>query len=232
MTDFPNKIYLSANNLSEIKQAITEQYAQYLMLQNLKIESTGGTRQIRENPNFKDYLQLTMHWRGIIISTGKNHTVEKSVRLKSINPQTVTLQQLQTLGQQVISKFNDKNFTTGHIKCKYTKWADGIQAWGYFDTKETGYRIIEALGDIVGKPIDKGLFRYEHVLEETDIYDETPSKIPIAGKTVRPRAKAPVAAMKWYAATILFPWIGHEEQLCNVNGYVIKDLKFLDAYDD
>lgn len=232
MAEFPNKIYLSANSLSEIKQAITAQYSEYLMLKNLQVESTGGGYSTFVSPEFKEYLQLTLHWRGIITSTGKNHTVEKSIRLKNINPQTVTLQQLQTLGNQVISKFNDKNFTTGFVKCKYTKWTDGIQTWGYFDTKETGYKIIEAMGDIVGKPIDKGLFRYEHVLETTEVYDDTPSKIPIAGKQVRPRAKAPVAQMRWYAATITFPWVGHEEQLCNVNGYVLRDLNFLDAYDD
>lgn len=232
MTDPVNKVYLSANSVSELKAAITDTYAQYLLLKSIEVTSSGEVKQIRENPDFNDYLQITLHWRGIVTATGKNHTVEKSFRLKSLDAKTVTLQQLQTLATTISNKFDSMNFTTGHVKCKYAKWKDGIWTWGYFDTKETGYRIIEAMGDIAGKPIDKGLFRYENVLEEGEIYDPTPSKVTIAGKLIRPRAKAPIAEMKWYAATILFPWVGHEEQLCNVNGYVIQSLKFLDAYDD
>jgi hypothetical protein len=205
--------------------------AMYLGFKESQV-SGGGTNRPPISPDFQDWLQVTLHWRGIVASTGKNHTVEKSFRLKGIDPKTVSLAYLKELGQRIIAKFNGLNFTTGHCKVKYTKWKDGIWTWGYFDTKETGYRIVEAMGDIIAKPIDKALVRYEYVLEPTEAFDETPDKITVAGKLVRPRAVAPVANMKFYGATILFPWIGHTEQLCNISGYVIKNLSFLDAYDD
>lgn len=232
MSESINKVYLSANSVSELKAAITSAYSDYLMLKSIEVTTNAGVKQIRENPDFADYLQITCYWRGVTIATGKNHTIEKSIRLKSINPKTITLQQLQTLGQQIIAKFNALDFTTGQVRCKYSKWADGIATYGYFDTKETGYKIIESLADIAGKTIDRDLFRYEFILDPVKAYDPTPEKIQVAQKLVRPRARAPIANMKWHAATVLFPWIGHEEQLCNTNGYVIRDLSFLDAYED
>jgi hypothetical protein len=184
------------------------------------------------SPEFADFLQLTVHWKGITEKTYKNHTIEKSIRLKKINAKTVQLSTLQDLGKAVISKFNNIQFKTGHVMCKYAKYKDGINTYGYFQDQATGYKIIEALGDIGGFNIDKERFRYQYILDEAKGYKQKPNKIQVAGKSLRPRATAPIANMKFSHATITFPWIGHTEQLCNIGGYVIKDLKFLDIYNE
>lgn len=184
------------------------------------------------SPEFKDYIQLTMCWKGISEVTNKNHTVEKSIRLKHIDPHTVTLKTLQDLGHRVVSKFDNLIFKTGHVKCKYASYKDGINTWGYFDKYQTGYHIIESMGDIGGFQINKERFRYEAVLDPNDAFDATPSKVQIAQKSIRPKVKAPIATMKFSHAYITFPWINHSELLCTLNGYVIKSLNFLDAYDD
>lgn len=184
------------------------------------------------SPEFSDYIQMTVHWRGITEKTFKNHTVEKSIRLKKINPKTVQLSTLQDIGKRVISKFNKMDFKTGHVKCKYTKWKDGIQTYGYFQNEKVGYQIIESLADIAEVKIDKDKFKYEFSLDPTKAYKTKQNKIQVAGKSVRPYANAPIALMKFSHASLTFPWIGHTEQLCNVGGYVIKDLKFLDIYNE
>lgn len=182
------------------------------------------------SPEFSDYIQLTIHWRGITEKTFKNHTVEKSIRLKKINPKNIQLITLQALGTAVISKFDNLNFKTGHVKCKYAKYKDGINTYGYFDNEKTGYKIIEAIGDIGGFNIDKERFRYENVLDPGKAFKQKPNKIQVANKSVRPYATAPIALMKFSHATVTFPWINHTEQLCNLGGYVIRDLSFLNAY--
>jgi hypothetical protein len=183
-------------------------------------------------PEFDEWLQLTLHWKGLIVGTKKWHREEKSVRLKGINPRTQGLEYFQALGRKIISKFDNLNFRSGRVKCKYTNWKDGFQTWGYFSSKEVGYHIIETMGDIVNKPIDKKIFKHEGVLDEAGAFDTTPEKVQIAGKLVRPRQRAPIADLKCYKATILFPWVGHVEELCGVNGYLMPNLNFLDAYDN
>jgi hypothetical protein len=206
--------------------------AQYQFFKNLDLpEGGGGSYRPPVSPDFKDYLQLTFHWIGVTQTTLKNHTVEKSVRLKNIDAKNVSLSYLQDLGRKVLAKFDNLDFKTGHVKAKYSNWKDGFQTWGYFDSKETGYKIIESIGDVVGKTIDKKLLKYEY-RDDVSAFDDTPTKVTVAGKAVRPKAKAPIANMRFRAATVLFPWIGHEEQLCNISGYLLKDLSFLDAYDD
>jgi hypothetical protein len=226
----PDKFVVSGTP-EQIAMQLPILQAMYLGFKELEA-SGGGVNRPPVSPDFEDWLQITLHWRGTTIDTGKNHTVEKSFRLIGVNPRDRNLVYFQTLGRQIIAKFDNKNFRTGHVKCKYVKWKDGMHTWGYFDSQTTGYQIIEAMGDIANKPIDKGRFKYEFVLEGTEVFDPTPDKIQLAGKLVRPRAKAPIADMHWYGATVLFPWIGHSEQLCNRFGYVMKDLAFLNAYDD
>lgn len=205
--------------------------AQYQFFKNLDIPSGAGNDRFPVSPEFRDYLQLTLHWRGITEATQKNHTVEKSIRLKDIDAKNVSLATLQNLGHLVLAKFDNFVFKTGHVKVKYCNWKDGFQFWGYFDNKDTGYRLVENMGDIVGKSIKKELFKYEYI-DNASAFDPTPDKVSLAGKLCRPKAKAPIANMHFYAGTILFPWIGHKEQLCNISGYVLKNLNFLDSYED
>lgn len=227
----PDK-YVITGTPEQIATQLPLLQAMYLMMKDFQPGTGSGGGRPPISPEFDDYLQLTLHWRGITETTFKNHTVEKSVRLKNVNPKTVTLAYLQQLGRQVIAKFNGLKFKTGRAKVKYSKWKDGIHTWGYFDNPLTGFRVIDAMADIVGKPIDQAKLKYEYVANPQEAFDPTPSKIIVANKAVRPKATAPIANMHFYGATILFPWIGHEEQLCNVSGYVIRDLSFLDAYDD
>ena len=214
-----------------LKPLILQLLAQHYSTQG--IETTGGGTVRNHIPvDFDDWLGVTMIWRGKVAATGKNHTVEKSVRLVGKDPKTFSLNSLQALGQRVLTKFNNLNFITGYIKVKYAKWKDGIHTWGYFQTAEMGYQIIEAMGDIVDKPIDRKRVRVETVLDPAGAFDPTPDKITLSYKQVRPNAVAPIAEMKFYGAKVTFPWIGHTEQLCNISGYLIRDLSFLDAYED
>ena len=76
-------------------------------VQIVKFYTKQNQQQIQRSyisPEFSDHIQLTVHWKGITESTLKNHTVEKSIRLKKINPKTVTLKTLQDIGKRVISK--------------------------------------------------------------------------------------------------------------------------------
>lgn len=223
--------FVASGNISEIKTQLMHYKFISEFFKNIDLSSEGGSEKIYIGPEFGDYLQLTLHWRGVTETTQKNHTVEKSIRLKNLNTKTITLEALQTLGKTVLAKFDNLNFKTGHVKVKYTNWKDGFQTWGYFDAKETGYRIIESMGDIVNKTINRELLKYEYV-DDSSAFDSTPTKVSVAGKLVRPRARAPIADMHFYAATILFPWVGHREQLCNISGYILRNLNFLDAYDD
>ncbi len=203
-------------------------------LANLDVKTEGSGSSYREplSPKFKDYLQLTLHWRGITEVTHKNHTIEKSIRLKGVDAKTVSLSYLKQLGTRVLEKFDGLVFKTGHIKAKYTNWDDGIQTWGYFDTEATGYKVIEAMGDIINKPIDKDLLRYEKRSDPLEAFPQKGYRTTVAARPVRTKAKAPIATMKFHAATITFPYIQHTELLCSISGYILKDLKFLDAYED
>ncbi len=205
--------------------------AMYLGFKDIKTEGGGTTNRMPIDPDFDDWLQITVHWIGYTVDTKKEHRIEKSVRLKSIDPKTVSIETLQTLARRVATKFKGLPFKSGHCKVKYAKFKDGISTWGYFENKEIGYKIIESLGDIISKPIDKKRLRHEYV-DDTSTFDPTPSKIPLAGKLVRPPARAPIASMKFNRATILFPWIGHVEKLCDPHGYIIPNLDFLKAYED
>lgn len=205
--------------------------ALYLGLKDLEAKAAGGVVNPYLGPEFKDWFRITLHWGGFIDGTTKKHIVDKSIRLVGVDPATRDLTYLQNLGQRIISKFKNHTYKTGHTFCKYTKWSDGLQTYGYFDNYTTGYNLIESLGDIAGKSIDKELFKYEYRLDPAEAFDPTPSKVPIAGKLVRPRARAPIATMRWSSATILFPRINHIEELCSVTGKVIKDLRFLDRYE-
>lgn len=84
--------------------------------------------------------------------------------------------------------------------------------------------------DVAQKPLHKELVKAEFSAFPTELYNPLPDKVMLAGKLVRPRARAPIADMKFYKATVLFPWIGHVETLCKINGYIIPSLSFLDAY--
>ena len=215
-----------------LKPLIMQLLAQYYSTQGIEATGGGGVSRPLIPPDFDDWLQITLHWRGVISATLKNHRVEKSIRLVGRDPKTFSLNSLQVLGQQIINKFNNLSFRTGYIKVKYTNWKDGIQTWGYFDNAETGYRIIEAMGDIANKPIDRSKVRVESVLDPANAFKPVPDQITLSYKSVRPKATAPIAEMKFYGAKITFPWIGHTEQLCNISGYIIRDLSFLDAYED
>lgn len=205
----------------------------HLRLKNLDVKAEGASSyRLPLTPKFKDRLQLTLVWRGITEATLKNHTIEKSLRIMDVDPKTVSLNYLQDLGRKTLSKFDSFNFKTGHVKVKYTKWDDGFQTWGYFDVLETGYKIIEAMGDLVGKSIDKEYLTYEFNASPLEAYNQKGEVTTIAGKSVRTRGKAPIANMRFYGATILFPYINHTEQLCNISGYVLRDLSFLDSYDE
>jgi hypothetical protein len=203
-------------------------------LANLDVTAEDSGSSYREplSPNFKDWLQLTLYWRGITEATGKNHTVNKSIRLKQVDPKTVSLAFLKQLGARVLEKFDQLTFKTGHIKVKYTNWDDGFQTWGYFDTEATGYKVIESMGDIINKPINKDLLIYERRADPTEAFPVRGERTTVATKPVRIKAKAPIANMKFHAASLTFPYIQHKEQLCNISGYIIKDLNFLSAYED
>lgn len=205
--------------------------AMYLGFKELEV-SGGGDRPLPGIPGFDGWLQVTLHWRGIAQTTLKNHTVEKSFRLIGVDPATRDLAYFQNLGRTIIAKFNNLSFRTGHVKVKYTHWKTGFQTWGYFSDQATGYRVIEAMTDVAQKPLKRELVKAEFSAYPDELFDPTPEKVQVAGKLVRPRARAPIADMKFYGATILFPEIGHTEQLCNISGYLMKDLSFLDAYDD
>lgn len=204
--------------------------AQYQFFKNLKTDE-GSSNRPPVSPEFIDYLQVTVCWRGSTNTTHKPHVVEKSIRLKDINPKTVNLAYLQQLGRLIFEKFNNLSFKTGHVKVKYCNWKDGFQTWGYFDTKETGYKIIESMGDIAGKSINKKLLKYEYI-DDINAFNEIPDKISIANELVRPKPKAPIANMYFYDSKILFPWIGHTEKLCSISGYVLENLDFLEKYKD
>lgn len=195
-------------------------------------EIGGGGYREPLSPDFKDWLQVTFHWGGVTEITGKSHTVEKSIRLKEIDPKTVTLAYLKELGTKILAKFNNLNFKTGHVKAKYSHWKHGIQTWGYFDTRETGFRIIESMADIVGKSIDRQLLKYEDNAAPAEAFPVQGERTTVASKSVRIKSKAPIANMRFRAATVTFPYINHTEMLCSMSGYVIKDLSFLNAYED
>lgn len=203
-------------------------------LTNLEVnaESSGGIRKNSFPPKFKQSLELTFYWSGVTESTGKNHRVEKSVRLIGVNPRTVTLKYLRELGIKVLNKFDNLMWKTGHVKAKYSKWDDGFHTWGYFESESTAYRIIESMADIVAKSIDKEQLRYERSAAPSEAFKPTGEKITLANKSVRVKATAPIAPMKFYAASVTFPYIGHTEKLCNTSGYLIQSLAFLDAYDE
>lgn len=203
-------------------------------LANLDIKadsSVGGTKNTIP-PWFKQSLELTFYWRGINEITKKNHRVEKSVRLVGVNPRTITLKYLRDLGTKAVNKFNSLLWKTGHVKVKYAKWDDGFHTWGYFESENSGYRIFESMGDVVGKAIDKKLVRYEHSSDPNKTFESVGEKVTLANKPVRTKAVAPIAQMKFYAASVTFPYIGHTEQICNISGYLIKSLSFLDAYNE
>lgn len=183
------------------------------------------------NPDFDDYLLLTVCWSGKVVSKEKYHYVEKSVRLKGINARTIALEPLQELARRVKTKFNNLIFNTGHCRVKYANYKDGFKTWGDFENKETGYRVIEALGDIIGKSINTKLLRYEYVYDPSG-FDATPEKILVANQLVRPPVDSPIAVMKFTRATLLFPWIGHVEILCDKKGFIISNLDFLKQYED
>lgn len=219
-----------AGNEAQLKTLIMDLLHDYGKSGSGTFGATGYRSPIQ--PDFRDWLQLTLHWRGITEATLKNHTVEKSVRLRGIDPKTVSLNYLQELGRKVLAKFNNLDYKTGHIKVKYADYDNGFRTWGYFNSRQDGYRIIEAMGDILGKGLDLEQLKYEESANPQKAYDQNGKLINIANKRVRTRAKAPIANMRFYGATILFPYIGHTEQLCNISGYILRSLSFLDAYND
>lgn len=184
------------------------------------------------SPEFKDYLMLTCHWKGINKEKFKKHTVEKGIRLKKVDIKTLTVTKIHDLAKRVREKFDNMNFITGHVKCKYANYDQGVNTWGYFDRKETGYHIIESLGDIGGFNIDKGSFKYEMVENPADAFDPTPKKANIANKLLDVKEKAPIVQMQWSHATIYFPYIQHTELLCTQEGYLLNNLNFLNQYDN
>lgn len=204
--------------------------AMYLGFKELEV-SGGGSNRPPVSPEFKDWLRLSFYWGGVVDGTNTKHTVDKSVRLVGVDPATRDLAYFQNLARQVMAKFRNHSFKTGRIFCKYTKWKDGFQTYGYFDNYTTGYNLVESIGDIVGKSIDRKLFKYEYRLDPAEAFDPTPSKVTVAGKLVRPPARGQVATVKWSSARILFPYIGHEAELCNASGKMIQDLNFLNKYD-
>lgn len=197
-------------------------------LRELKV-SGGGIARLPVSPEFADYLQCTLKWEGITELTGKTHTTQKSFRLKSVDPRTVSLQSLQTLANRIYNKFKAMPYKTGHIKVKYTNWPAGIQTWGYFDSSITGTNIIEALCDIANHQMNRKLIRFETV-GDVSVFDPTPDPIQIANKTVRPKAKAPIANLRFQGADLYFPYIDHIEPLVDGDGYYIQNLDFLKAY--
>lgn len=202
----------------------------WLGLQNLEV---GGNSVNRPpiDPDFDDYLMLTTVWQGKIVGTGKNHQLDKSVRLKLINPRTVSLDRLQLLARNVVAKLNTITYKTGYCKVKYASYKAGIRTWGYFDTKESGYRIIESICDLVDHPLNKKKLKYEYLFDDSEARDTTPNRIQLANHSVRPDDPMPIATMRFYRAMLLFPWIGHVEKLCDNKGYIIPSLDFLKAYE-
>ncbi len=226
--------YLLFGTPANLIQEIMYWMNMHKKLANLDVKTEGSGANYREpiSPNFKDYLQLTLHWRGVSEITYKGHHVAKSIRLKAIDAKTVSLSYLKELGVRVLEKFDGLVFKTGHVKAKYTNWEDGIQTWGYFETENAGYKVIEAMGDIINKPINKELLRYERRGDPLEAFPQKGYRTTVATKSVRTKAKAPIATMKFSSATITFPYIQHTELLCSASGYILKDLKFLNAYED
>lgn len=226
--------YLLFGTPADLIQQIMYWMNMHKKLANLdvKAEGSGGTKTNFIPSKFKQSLELTFYWRGVTELTKKNHRVEKSVRLTSVNPKNVTLKYLRELGIKALNKFDNLAWKTGHIKGKYSKWDDGFHTWGYFESEATAYRIFESMADVVGKSIDKEQLRYERNAAPTEAFKPTGQRTTLANKPVQTRAAAPIAPMKFYAASITFPWIGHTEQICNISGYLIKSLAFLDAYNE
>jgi hypothetical protein len=225
----PDK-YIISGTPEQIAVQLPLLQAMYLMIKDAESSSTVVNRQII-NPEFNDYLQLTIIWHGLRSGTNKVHQVDKSMRLKHVDPKNITLEQLQTFARNVVNKLNGIVYKTGYCKVKYANYKDGFRTWGYFDTKESGYKIIESMGDLVNKPINKKLLRHEYIFDDSDLKDTIPERVTLFNHTVKTPLKCPVATMRFYRAMMTFPWIGHVEKLCDNKGYIIPSLDFLNAYE-
>lgn len=232
MPDFPSKIYLSANSISEIKQAVTEAYAQYLMLKNLEVDSSGSSSRIP--PTYaRSYCYLKIYFIGTIQNTNKTHRTEKSFRLINDNPRTVTLERLKQIANKVWAEFNNFTFTTGHDTYCYNDPVIGFhRVWGHFQTITDAQALFGKLLDVIGQSPEWDRFSRTSVPIPGDRFSPLPNKIQQAGILVRPDQERPIALMKFDKCTIKFPHLKSEANMVTRYGGIINSLDFLDPYKD
>lgn len=232
MADFPNKIYLSANSISEIKQAVAETYAQYLMLKNLEVDSSGSSSRLPP-PYARFYCYLKIYFIGTIQNTDKTYRAEKSFRLINDNPRTITLERLKQLANKVWSEFNNFTFTTGHDTYCYNDPEIGFnRVWGGFHTLADAQALFGKLLDVIGQSPEWEKMSKSTVPIPGDRFSPLPDKVTQAGVLIRPDQERPIALMKFDKCTIRFPHLKSEANLVTRYGGIINSLDFLDPYKD
>ena len=88
MSETPNKLILSASNAAEMRQLITNTFAEYLMSQGKQSEGYGTTRPL---PTYvRGYCYIKLYFMGNITGTTRTHRVEKSFRLMLNDDQMAT----------------------------------------------------------------------------------------------------------------------------------------------
>lgn len=226
MSETPNKLYLSANNAAEMRQLLTDIFANYLLMQN--VQATGGGGTSRPLPtDVKGRCYLKFYFVGTIQNTNKTHRVEKSFRLMKEDPRTISLERLKYFATTIWNKFNNFTFTTGHDSWCYNDPEVGFnRIWGYFNSQADAQKLFEQLLDIIGESP-----KWHHLTRSTvpipgDRFSPLPDKVQQAGVLIRPDQERPIALMKFSHATIKFPHLRKETDLVTPAGSLINSLDF------
>jgi hypothetical protein len=204
----------------------------YQMMQG--VESTGGGSFAEKEmyPMFKGKFRIKLSFFGKT-TTGKDKPVEKSFRLMKVDPATVTLKTLQDLAKRIHSKFNNWQIVLGKNAYNYVNWDQGVQLQQmYFKNIDEAKKLVDAILDITGQSPDWKYLNGDSNAQAEERYPEIPNKVILAGQSIRTYQQRPFGTVKFTKAYILFPHITRYEFLCDAKGNIIKDLNFLEEYND
>jgi hypothetical protein len=150
-----------------------------------------------------------------------------------VDPATITLGALQLIAKTVHSKFNTWEIVLGKTAYNYVNWEQGVQLQQMaFKNIDETKRFVEAVLDITGQSPDWDFLNIDSNAQPELRYPEVAEKVILAGKTVKTQQQRPYGSVKFTKAYILFPHINRYEFLCDAKGDIIKDLTFLDQYND
>jgi hypothetical protein len=165
---------------------------------------------------------------------GRRKTVESSMRLMSSKDaaKIITLDRIRYYGSMIVKKFGDWQHKTGKSLYCYADWDKGYQLQLLVPSETEAKRIVEQILDIQSHKPEWEYLSLSKNTNEAKRYPDLPNKIDIAGKKVRPPTQRAVCTVKFQRALIKFPHIPTAFPLCGRKDVLIKDLNFLNIYDD